>query len=91
MTDIGVGKGDGDFDMSANEIARLAASNHDLEEDGLCRRLGGRAFHSSNSYGPQLPRRLVNNQAHGPNDPNDSDDYDAYGPAFTPFGSWIKF
>lgn len=36
----------------------------------------------SSSYGPQLPQRLANNQAHDHNDPDDSDD--AYGPALPP-------
>ena len=41
--DKGVGKVDGEFDLFANEIVRLAAPNHNfhlLEEDGPFRRLG---------------------------------------------------
>src|SRR5258706_6653481 len=37
-TGIGVGKSDGEFDLFASEIARLAASNHNFNH---CWRVGG--------------------------------------------------
>jgi len=90
---VGIGKSDGEFDLFASEIARLAASNRYFNHRRSGKRGQGqrgprsarfrgwnaRTFcpSMSSSYGPQLPQRLANNQAHESND-------DAYRPALPP-------